>query len=513
MRNVQKINKLEMTGITKCFHTLTANQDIDLTVRSGEVLGLLGENGAGKTTLMNILYGLYSADRGTIKIDDREVVLGSPRESIRLGIGMVHQHFMLVQNHTVAENVALGFEEAPFLFPLRLVEKKLAEFSERYGLKVDAHEKIWQLSAGEQQRVEIVKALFQGADLLILDEPTSVLTPAEAEELFTILKAMVAEGHSVIFISHKLKEVLDLCDRVVVLRRGRVVGTTPTEDVDKRALAQMMIGRDILFNLHKDELEPGEQVLEVSGVTVLGDRGNQAVKGVSFQIHRNEIYGIAGVSGNGQRELVEAITGLRRPAGGSIKIGAREISGNSPKVINEMRVSHVPEERIKFGVVPNLFVYENAILKHHRRQAFSRILFLRIDRIKKHAAYLIDSFKIDAPSVKTPLKNLSGGNIQKLILGREITADPSLLVAAHPTYGLDVGATEYIRTLLLERRKQGGAILLVSEDLEELFELSDRLAIMFAGEIMGVVETRNADIGDVGMMMTGVSMSTAAGRK
>jgi simple sugar transport system ATP-binding protein len=497
-----------MAGISKSFQTVAANRNIHLTVTSGEILGLLGENGAGKTTLMNILYGLYSADEGTIRINGEAVRLSSPRDSIRLGIGMVHQHFMLVQNHTVAENVALGYEEASFLNPVRKVQEKLLEFSKRYGLKVDPNVKIWQLSAGEQQKVEIVKALFQGADLLILDEPTSVLTPQESEELFAVLRRMAAEGHSVIFISHKLEEVIGICDRVVVLRKGEVVGQATTDQVDKRDLARMMVGRDILFDLYKKEMKRGAAALEVEGIRVEGDRGEAAVRDVSFTIYQNEIFGIAGVSGNGQRELVEAITGLRPAAKGSIKIAGKNISGSSARRFSSAGIAHIPEERIRFGVVPNLFIYENAVLKKHHSRLFSGKLFLNYDRIKDHTRQIVDHYRISTPSISLPLKNLSGGNIQKLILGREITGDPSLLVAAHPTYGLDVGATEYIRQLLLQRRERGGAVLLVSEDLEEILELSDRVAVIFEGELMGIMSAGSADMRDIGLMMTGSKRQT-----
>ncbi len=492
-----------MSGISKSFHTVAANRNIHLTVTSGEILGLLGENGAGKTTLMNILYGLYSADEGTININGKAIRLNSPRDSIRMGIGMVHQHFMLVQNHTVAENVALGYEEAPFLHPVRQVRRRLLEFSSRYGLKVDPDVKIWQLSAGEQQKVEIVKALFQGADLLILDEPTSVLTPQESEELFVILSRMAREGHSVIFISHKLEEVLGICDRVVVLRKGKVVGEAATKQVDKASLARMMVGRDILFDLHKKEIKKGALVLEVDNIVVTGDRGDSTVRNVTFSIYQNEIFGIAGVSGNGQKELVEAITGLRPIDKGSIKLEGTEIGGSSARRISAAGIAHVPEERIRFGVVPNLFIYENAILKKHRSSLYSGFLFLDYERIKKYSQEIVENYGVSTPSIGMPLKNLSGGNIQKLILGREITGDPSLLVAAHPTYGLDVGATEYIRKLLLQRRERGGAAILVSEDLEEIFELSDRVAVMFEGELMGILSAGSADLQDIGLMMTG----------
>jgi ABC-type uncharacterized transport system ATPase subunit len=500
---MKKIERLEMSGISKSFGAVVANHDVTLAIGAGEVLGLLGENGAGKTTLMNILYGMYAADSGEIRINGRAVHLSSPRDAIRAGIGMVHQHFMLVQNYTVAENVALADEEAPFLFPAARVTEKLTAFSRRYGLSVDPSRKVWQLSAGEQQRVEIVKALLQGADLLILDEPTSVLTPSEAGELFAVIRRMSAEGHSVIFISHKLEEVLHVCTRVAVLRRGRLEGTADAADVDRRELARMMVGRDVLFSLERRAIPAGEPVLEVSDLVVPGDRGLEAVKGVSLTVRANEILGIAGVSGNGQRELVEAITGLRRSTGGSTRLQGKDITNQSARAIGAMGISHVPEERMRFGIVPNLFVYENAVLKQHRNRLFSRVMFLDYDAIRGRAEDIVRSYNVAAPSIDEPLKNLSGGNIQKLILGREISGEHSLLVAAHPTYGLDVGATEYIRGLLLALREKGKAVLLVSEDLEEIFELADRVAVMFGGKIVGVVDREAANVEEVGMWMAG----------
>jgi general nucleoside transport system ATP-binding protein len=393
------------------------------------------------------------------------------------------------------------------------VVKKLAEFSRRYGLSVDSGRKVWELSAGEQQKVEIVKALLQGVDLLILDEPTSVLTPSEANELFSVVRRMSAEGHAVIFISHKLEEVAAICTRVAVLRRGSLVGVADPRNADRRELARMMVGRDVLFSLDRKDLAPGHVVLDVRDLVVSGDRGNEAVKGVSFSVRRNEILGIAGVSGNGQRELVEAITGLRKVVRGEVSLEGHDITNASARVIGNLGISHVPEERIRFGIVPNLFVSENAVLKQHRNRLFSRLLFLDYDAIRAHAKGIVKDYGVSVPSLSEPMKNLSGGNIQKLILGRELTGEHSLLVAAHPTYGLDVGATEYIRGLLLGHREHGKAVLLLSEDLEEIFELSDRIAVMFGGRIVGIVNRREASVEQVGMWMAGEARDGTAARE
>ena len=500
---MRKIKSLEMRGITKSFHGFYANRDISLRIESGEVLGLLGENGAGKTTLMNILYGLYRPDGGQILINGEEVKIKSPKDSMRAGIGMIHQHFMLVQKHSVAENIALGLEEVPFFFPEKYVKKKISNFADRFGMNIDPDSRIWDLSAGEQQRVEILKALFLEADLLIMDEPTSVLTPQESAELFSTIRKMADEGHSVILISHKLDEILGICKRVMVLRKGETVGGADVKDVDKRERARMMVGRDVVLEFDKKPLPPGERVLDVRDLVVQGDRGNTAVSNLSFSVYRNEVFGIAGVSGNGQRELVEAITGLRRTASGEIILEDDSITNRSARVVSARGITHVPEERIRYGIVPNLFIYENAILKKHHSKPFTRMLFLDYEHIKEHTSNIVERYNIAVPSINVPVKSLSGGNIQKLIIGREIESKPALLVASHPTYGLDVGATEYIRRQILARREEGGGVLLVSEDLEELFELCDRIAVMFKGEFMGILKAGDADIKDIGLMMTG----------
>jgi simple sugar transport system ATP-binding protein len=508
---MKRIETLEMIDISKSFQGVKANDNINLKVSSGEILGLLGENGAGKTTLMNILYGIYQPDAGEVRVNGRRVVIDSPRASIEYGIGMVHQHFMLIQNHSVIENIALGYADAPGVFPQKKIRQDIVSYSEKFNFNIDPDKKIWQLSAGEQQRVEIVKALVNGAGLLILDEPTSVLTPQETRDFFHILEQMRAGGQMIILISHKLDEIKKLCDRVTVLRKGQVVGQAETKNLDKRALARMMIGRDVVFSFSRKKMPRVEKVLEVADVRVDGDKGYPVVKGVSFDVYRNEILGIAGVSGNGQRELVEAITGLRPSTHGRIRINGVDITNQSARKIHNNGVSHVPEERIRFGIAPNLFLYENAILKQHHHKKFSHRAFLAYGRIKAHTKQLIKDFQVATPSINVQTKNLSGGNIQKLILGREITDKPDLLVASHPTYGLDVGATEYLRNQLLKRREEGGAVLLVSEDLDEIFELCDRIAVIFQGHFMGILESDDSRMADIGLMMAGTKQLDTEG--
>ncbi len=492
-----------MKDLSKSFQGIHANKDINLVVKSGEILGLLGENGAGKTTLMNILYGLYQPDSGQIKINNHPISIKNPIESITHGIGMVHQHFMLIKNHSVIENIALGYKDTPFFFPKTQLRKRVEEFSKQFNFKIDLDQKIWQLSAGEQQRIEIIKALLNGADLLILDEPTSVLTPLEIQELISILRLMKAQGHMIIFISHKLNEIMDICDRVTVLQKGQIVGHAATAETDKKSLARMMVGRDIVFNIDKEKLKKGKKILSVKDIHITGDKGMPAVKGVSFELFENEIFGIAGVSGNGQRELAEAITGIRKVDSGSIRTNGKDITNKSPRQIYDYGVSHVPEERIRFGIAPGLFIYDNAILKQHHLEKFSKKYFIKYNQVKKHTKSIINDFKVATHSIDNPTRNLSGGNIQKLILGREISEKPQLLVASHPTYGLDVGATEFLRQHLLELRKQGSAILLFSEDLEEIFELCDRVAVIFDGQFMGILESDDERLCDIGLMMAG----------
>lgn len=492
-----------MRDICKSFQGVHANKDISLGINAGQILGLLGENGAGKTTLMNILYGIYQPDSGSILINGKPVRISNPVESIKLGIGMVHQHFMLIQNHSVIENIALGYKDTPFLFPQKKLREKINAFSNQLDFPIDLNQKVWQLSAGEQQRIEIIKTLLNGASLLILDEPTSVLTSQEIKALIEILRRMKADGHSVIFISHKLDEIMEICDRVSVLRKGRIVGSTRTRNTDKIGLARMMVGKEVTLAMDRKKLPQGDRVLSVQNIHISGDKGLTAIQNLSFELYKNEIFGVAGVAGNGQRELAEAITGIRSIDSGKVLINDRDITNLSPRKIYDSGVSHVPEERIRFGIAPGLCLYDNAILKQHHLKKFSKGWFLQYDTVKGHAQSIITEFRVATHSIHNQIRNLSGGNIQKLILGREISEQPQLLVASHPTYGLDVGATRFVRQHLLELCRQGSSVLLFSEDLDEIFTLCDRVAVMFAGEFMGILDTDDERINDIGMMMAG----------
>lgn len=500
---------VQLQNITKAFPGVLANDRVTLDIRAGEVHALLGENGAGKTTLMNILFGLYRPDGGEIWVKGKRVSIRSPRHALALGIGMVHQHFKLVGPHSVAENVALGLSGTPFWSPARAVGRRLGELSERYGLPVDPDRQVWELSAGEQQRVEILKTLIRGAEVLILDEPTSVLTPQEARELFKVLERMKAEGHGVIFISHKLDEVLSVADRVTVMRRGAVVGTVASAETDKAALARMMVGREVVFQLTKKACDPGDAALTVDDLHARSDRGTPALRGISFALCRGEILGVAGVAGNGQRELVEVLTGLRRAERGRVRILGKDMTRAGARRLSDAGVAHIPEERIRMGIVPGLSVEENLVLKRHHRPPFCRGGVLRLAAVRRFASLAIEEYRIQTPSPRTPAKLLSGGNIQKLILARELSGEPALVIAAHPTYGLDVGATEQIREILLRQRAAGAGILLVSEDLEEITELADRIAVLFRGEIMGVVAAGEARLEEIGLMMAGESRAPA----
>lgn len=500
-----RISSVEMRGIVKRFPGVLANDQVDFDVKSGEVHALLGENGAGKSTLMKILYGMYHPDAGEILINGKPIQISSPMDAIQHGIGMIHQHFMLVPTLTVAENVALGLPSSrkPFT-DIDLVSQKILELGKSYGLRVDPSALVWQLAVGQQQRVEILKALYRGADLLILDEPTAVLTPQEVDELFITLKQMTCEGHALIFISHKLHEVIDISNRVTVLRDGRVVGSTPTAGTSKSQLAQMMVGRELGFRIVKKPTQPGEVKLDIQGIWADSDRGTKSLQGVDLQVFAGEILGLAGVSGNGQRELAEVVSGLRTPTQGKVLLNSTDVSGKSAAAILNLGLSYVPEERMKDGTIRDFTVSENLILREHNRPPYSRSGFLDFRSIARRCAELIKRFNVKTPSQDTPVKNLSGGNIQKLILARELSRKPGVLVAAQPTRGLDIGATNDVHRLLLEQREQGTAILLISEDLDEILALSDRIAVIYEGQIMGVLDQKEANAEDLGLLMAGV---------
>ena len=498
---------VEMRAIVLRFPGVLANDHVDFTLKQGEIHALLGENGAGKSTLMNILAGLYKPESGTIKIHDEPVSFNSPRDAIAKGIGMVHQHFMLVPTQTVTENILLGLDEPRFIMNLAKCDRKIQALEEQFGLKVDPMAKIWQLSVGEQQRVEILKTLYRGARILILDEPTAVLAPQEIEDLMSTMRSMTAQGKSIVFISHKLNEVTSVADRLTVLRKGKTTADgISLEGVSRGELAELMVGRKVIFQVHKKEQIPGEIVLDVEAVSAINNRGLPALKNVSLQIRKGEILGIAGIAGNGQSELAEVITGLRACTG-MILINGTDVANQSPKHAIDSGTAHIPEDRTGVGSAPNMDITGNLIMKNFDSKPISHGWRINYVSAREHATTLKDMYDIQAPNIATHASKLSGGNLQKLILAREISCDPSLIVAMQPTRGLDVGAIEFIQNLLLEQRANGAAILLISEELEELLELSDRVAVIYEGELVGQLDATEADMNTMGLMMTGAIRS------
>ncbi len=500
-----RINHLEMRSIVKRFPGVLAVNQVNFDVHAGEVHALLGENGAGKSTLMKILYGLYKPDAGEILLNGKPVVIRSPADAITHGIGMVHQHFMLVQSLTVAENIALGLRSSREpLLNLDEVADRINQLAKIYGLQVDPSRPVWQLSVGEQQRVEIIKALYRGAALLILDEPTAVLTPQEVDDLFKTLQQMVQDGHALIFISHKLHEVLSISNRVTVLRDGRLVGSVATKEATKQNLARMMVGRDVVMHYEREQVQTGQPLLRVENLWAKSDRGTDALCGVTLDVRAGEILGLAGVSGNGQRELAQVIFGLRSVSQGVVCVGEEDVTGKAPDSLNHLGVSYIPEERMVDGVIRDFTVAENLILEDHGTKPYSWTIFLNPRAISRRCGEMIQTFNIRTPRQDTPIKSLSGGNIQKLILARELARNPRVLIAAQPTRGVDIGATEYIHQQLLSQRQRGTATLLISEDLDEIMSLADRIAVIYEGKIMGVVDRRDAQIEQLGLMMAGV---------
>ncbi|MBK8020205.1 MAG: ABC transporter ATP-binding protein [Chloroflexi bacterium] len=496
---------LEVRGLTKRFPGVLANDHIDLQLKRGQVLGLLGENGAGKSTLMNMIYGLYHPDEGEILVKGKPVRISSPNDAIKLGIGMVHQHFQLVPVLSVTENIMLGNEtvQGPFLNK-RAARKRIMEISQQYGLEVDPDALIQDLPVGVQQRVEIIKALYRNAEILILDEPTAVLTPQETEGLFRIMRTLLDRGVSIIFISHKLKEVLEICVDIVVLRGGKVAGRVEPWRANELMLAEMMVGRQVMLQVDKTPAKPGDAVLVVEDLVVLDDRKLQAVRGVSLEVRAGEIVGIAGVQGNGQTELVEAITGLRPALSGRIILNGQDVTHASPRKITEAGVAHVPEDRQKNGMVGPFPIKDNLVLQTYHVEAFSHGIIADDQAIDQQAQELVRKFDVRTPSIHINISKLSGGNQQKVIVAREFSRNSRLLIAAQPTRGLDVGSIEFIHSQIVAMRDSGAGVLLVSAELDEVLSLSDRVVVMFAGTVMDSLPIEEADRNLCGLLMAGV---------
>ncbi len=490
--------------ITKTFPGIKANDGVDFDLRRGEIHTLLGENGAGKSTLMNIIDGIYQPDSGEIEINGQRVHIKSPSDAMKNGIGMIHQHFMLVDSLTVLENVLLGLASSGFYVNKKKIADKITALSDRYNLGIDPFTKIWQLSVGEQQRVEVIKTLFRGAQILILDEPTAVLAPQEVEATFEIYRQMVHEGKSIIFISHKLNEIMDISDRITVLRKGKAIGTVDKHDTSEKELATMMVGREILFRLERGPLNRGEKILQVENIKALNDKGLTALRGISFDIYGGEIFGLAGIAGNGQKILSDVIAGLRKSISGTVIIDGKDLTNAHPREIFEQGLSYVPPDRLKVGLVPNLSSSDNAVLRHYNREPISRGTFIDYNEVKTYTEQLIEGYDIKVPRKEAPVKFLSGGNMQKLLLAREISEKPKLLVIVHPTRGLDVGAMEFVRKILLQERDNGVAILLISEDLDEIFMISDRIGVIHDGRILDIVDIEQAKVEQIGLLMAGM---------
>jgi len=503
---------LEMRGITKRYPGVVANDHVDLLVRPGEIHALLGENGAGKSTLMNILYGLARPDEGEILLDGVPVRIADPADAIARGISMVHQHFMLVPVLSVAENILLGEETmaGPVFLDRREAHRRIIELGRRFGFEIDPDARVGSLSVGWQQRVEILKALYRDARILVLDEPTAVLTPQETEEIFGVLKRLASEGRSIIFISHKLYEVLEIADRISVMRRGRVVGERIPGKTDEDDLAELMVGREVQLTVDRGQSHPGEPLLRVENLVVRDDRGKDAVRGVAFEIRAGEILGIAGVAGNGQDELVQALIGLRRTTSGHVRLGGSDVTGHSPRSMNEAGVAYVPADRHRFGLVLPFTIADNLALTRYYRAPYAHGV-LRDDRaIEAAAERAVGEYDIRTPSALARASTLSGGNQQKVVIAREFGADPRLLILDQPTRGLDVGSIEFIHRQAIARRDAGAAILLVSAELDEILEMSDRIAVMYRGEIVATRDGRTADKNEIGLLMATGGLSREA---
>ena len=501
---------IEMLNIRKEFPGIVANDNITLQLKKGEIHALLGENGAGKSTLMNVLFGLYQPEKGEIRVNGEKVHITNPNIANDLGIGMVHQHFMLVDTLTVTENIILGKEPTKLgQINLKDASEEIRKISEQYGLQVDPNAKIADISVGMQQRVEILKTLYRGANILIFDEPTAVLTPQEITELINIMKRLIQEGKSIILITHKLKEIMEVCDRVTVIRRGQGIGTVDVADTNENELASLMVGREVVFKTEKADSQPKQDVLKIENLTVKDARNVSAVNKLNLTVRAGEIVGIAGVDGNGQTELIEAITGLRKINSGTIKLNEKDITKLPPRKVTESGIGHIPQDRHKHGLVLDYPMDLNIVLQTYYKQPYSKLGILDFKAITKKAKELIAEFDVRTPSEKTLARALSGGNQQKAIIGRELDRNPDLLIAAQPTRGLDVGAIEFIHKRLIEHRDQGKAVLLVSFELDEIMNVSDRIAVMYEGEVVAIVDPKETTEQELGLLMAGSNRKKA----
>ncbi len=494
-----------MLNIRKEFGTFVANDNITLQLRKGEIHALLGENGAGKSTLMNVLFGLYQPEGGEIRVRGEKVDIENPNIANDLGIGMVHQHFMLVEKFTVTENIILGSEPKSGLTVDRATaRKKVMEISEQYGLRIDPDAKIEDISVGMQQRVEILKTLYRGAEILIFDEPTAVLTPQEIQELIQIMKRLIEEGKSIILITHKLKEIMQVADRCTVIRRGRYIGTVDIDEtVNEDRLAEMMVGREVNFDAEYSKADPQQVVLDVQKLVVKDSRGLEAVDGLDLQIRSGEILGIAGIDGNGQTELIEAISGLKKPESGKVLLNGKDVTGFTPRKVTESGVGHIPQDRHKHGLVLDYSIRDNMVLQTYYKEPFSKRGLMNYKAVAEKAKALIEKFDVRTPSVDVPARALSGGNQQKAIIAREVDRSPDLLIAAQPTRGLDVGAIEFIHEQLIKEREKGRAVLLISFELEEILHVADRVAVLYEGKIVGIRDPKETTEQELGFLMAG----------
>ncbi|MCC9623663.1 MULTISPECIES: ABC transporter ATP-binding protein [Exiguobacterium] len=496
---------IEMLNIRKEFGTFVANDNITLQLRKGEIHALLGENGAGKSTLMNVLFGLYQPEGGEIRVHGKKVDIENPNIANELGIGMVHQHFMLVEKFTVTENIILGLEpKSGVTIDRATARKKVMDISEQYGLKIDPDAKIEDISVGMQQRVEILKTLYRGADILIFDEPTAVLTPQEIQELIQIMKRLIAEGKSIILITHKLKEIMQVADRCTVIRRGRYIGTVEVDEtVNEDSLAEMMVGREVNFDAEYSKADPQQVVLDVQNLVVKDSRGLKVVEGLDLQIRAGEVLGIAGIDGNGQTELIEAISGLKKPESGKVLLNGKDVTGHTPRKMTEAGIGHIPQDRHKHGLVLDYSIRDNMVLQTYYKEPFSKRGLMNYKAVAEKAKALIEKFDVRTPSIDVPARALSGGNQQKAIIAREVDRSPDLLIAAQPTRGLDVGAIEFIHEQLIKEREKGRAVLLISFELDEILHVSDRIAVLYEGKIVGIRDPKETTEQELGFLMAG----------